>query len=196
MLGKRHPPASPIHPDPLLDFDPELSSPVAFQNLPGNSIRIAVLHCQGAMGPPTMGRRSWKRMCTRYHCAPQMVVWRAGYCSEAHLHKIRVDQYWSWDSTGVRPVGISDTLRRIMGKAILKVLGPEIQTVAGSSQLCAHQPLIGLQSGISCRKRYLERSISLSVEGVLMVDAETLLTPSTMQWCSAAYRSWHLPSQQ
>ena len=38
---------------------------------------------------------------------------------------------------GVRTIGICDTLRRIMGKAILSVIGPEIQAIAGCTQLCA-----------------------------------------------------------
>ena len=54
-----------------------------------------------------------------------------------------------------------------MGKAILKFLGPEIQTVAGSAQLCARQP-----SGCEAAVHAIEVIMSdPSVEGVLIVDA-------------------------
>ena len=40
---------------------------------------------------------------------------------------------------GVRPIGIGEVMRRIIGKAIMGVLGNKIQEVAGSIQLCAGQ---------------------------------------------------------
>ncbi len=40
---------------------------------------------------------------------------------------------------GVRPIGIGDTARRIIAKAILRVTRQDIQEVAGSVQLCAGQ---------------------------------------------------------
>ena len=41
---------------------------------------------------------------------------------------------------GVRPIGIGEVLRSIVGKAILSILKPEILESAGSPQLCAGQP--------------------------------------------------------
>ena len=40
---------------------------------------------------------------------------------------------------GVRPIGIGEVMRRIIGKAIMGVLGNIIQEIAGSIQLCAGQ---------------------------------------------------------
>ena len=40
---------------------------------------------------------------------------------------------------GVRPIGIGETPRQIMAKAIMSVLRPDILEVAGSLQLCAGQ---------------------------------------------------------
>ena len=40
---------------------------------------------------------------------------------------------------GVRPIGIGETARRILGKAILAVVGGDIQETAGTQQLCAGQ---------------------------------------------------------
>ena len=40
---------------------------------------------------------------------------------------------------GVRPIGVCESLRRIIGKAILQVVGQDIQSAVGSAQLCASQ---------------------------------------------------------
>ena len=45
-------------------------------------------------------------------------------------------------SPGVRPIGVGEVLRRIIGKAILTVLKSDILNVTGYQQLCA-----GLESG-------------------------------------------------
>ena len=41
--------------------------------------------------------------------------------------------------TGIRPIGIGEVLRRIIGKAVINEIKPEIMESAGSLQLCAGQ---------------------------------------------------------
>ena len=177
VLREKHPPAHPIHPDALLDFEPEPSHPVIFENLCGDSMRHVALHCQGAAGPSGMDAAGWRRMCTMYHGASKrlcnaLAVAAKRICTsytdpEILRPFIACRLILLSKNPGVRPIGICDTLRRIMGKAILKVLGPEIQTVAGSAQLCARQP-----SGCEAAVHAIEDIMSdPSVEGVLMVDA-------------------------
>ena len=67
---------------------------------------------------------------------------------------------------GVRPIGICDTLRRIMAKAILNVIGAEIQAVAGSSQLCARQRS-GCEAAVHAMTELFNNE---QVEGLLLVD--------------------------
>ena len=40
---------------------------------------------------------------------------------------------------GVRPIGVGEAARRIIGKAILKVIKPDVLRVTGNLQLCAGQ---------------------------------------------------------
>ena len=42
-------------------------------------------------------------------------------------------------NSGVRPIGTGDTSRQIIAKAILSIIRPDIQEVAGLHQLCAGQ---------------------------------------------------------
>ena len=70
---------------------------------------------------------------------------------------------------GIRPIGICDTLRRIIGKAILNVIGAAIQAVAGSSQLCARQRS-GCEAA-SAVHAIIELFNNEQVKGLLLVDA-------------------------
>ena len=69
-------------------------------------------------------------------------------------------------SPGVRPIRICETLRRIIGKAIMKLVGPEIQSVEGTSQLCA-----GQKSGCEIAVHLMKKLYYGDIEGVLLVDA-------------------------
>ena len=41
---------------------------------------------------------------------------------------------------GLRPVGVGEMLRRIIGKAIMEVTGSDVQKAVGALQLCAGHP--------------------------------------------------------
>ena len=52
-------------------------------------------------------------------------------------------------SPGIRPIGVGEVLRRIIGKAILTVLKSDILNVTGYQQLCAGLEL-GCEIAVSC----------------------------------------------
>ena len=70
---------------------------------------------------------------------------------------------------GIRPIGIGETLRRIIGKAICFVTGPDIKDVCGVDQLCAgvHASFEGAVHAIND----LFQEHCSDDWGVLMVDA-------------------------
>ena len=68
---------------------------------------------------------------------------------------------------GVRPIGIGEVLRRIVGKAVISIIKPEILQSAGSLQLCA-----GLPSGCEAAVHALSDIYSRdSTDAILLVDA-------------------------
>ena len=72
---------------------------------------------------------------------------------------------------GVRPIGIGETLRRIVGKAICLATRIDVTAACGSDQLCA-----GLSSGIegaihAMNSLFMDHQCSPYGWGVLMVDA-------------------------
>ena len=69
--------------------------------------------------------------------------------------------------TGVRPIGIGDTARRIVAKAILNITRQNVQEAAGSIQLCAGQ-IAGIEAAVHAVRSLLQ---SEETEALLLFDA-------------------------
>ena len=68
---------------------------------------------------------------------------------------------------GVRPIGIGEVLRRIIGKAVLSVFKEDVMQSAGSLQLCAGQSS-GCEAAIHAMSKIFEEDTS---DAILLVDA-------------------------
>ncbi len=69
---------------------------------------------------------------------------------------------------GIRPVGVGEVIRRIMAKAVVKVLGKDIQDASGTLQSCS-----GLESGIEATVHAMAKSYQDDdTEAMLLVDAD------------------------
>ena len=72
------------------------------------------------------------------------------------------------DDNGVRPVGVGETLRRIIGKCIIQVLSHDIQVAGGTLQTCT-----GVEAGIEAAIHAMQKTFSEDwCEAVLLVDAD------------------------
>ena len=139
-------------PSTLVD-DPSVSvplpHPIVFDQLDAICIRRAVLKTSDAAGPSGLDAAAWRRICTSFQrassdlCDVLSAVARklcttfvdpAGLSAFVSCHLIVLDK-----CPGMRPIGVVETVRRIIAKAILSVLKEDIQEAAGSSQLCAGQ---------------------------------------------------------
>ena len=69
---------------------------------------------------------------------------------------------------GVRPIGISEAPRRIIGKAVMMVIGDDVRNSVSSLQLSAGHPA-GCEAAIHAMKELFCDDES---EGVLLVDAD------------------------
>ena len=68
---------------------------------------------------------------------------------------------------GVRLIGIGDTARRIIAKAILNITRQDIQGVAGSVQLCAGQ-ISGIEAAVHAVRTLFHKE---ETEALLLADA-------------------------
>ena len=72
-----------------------------------------------------------------------------------------------YKSPGIRPIGVGETSRRIIGKAILSALMLDIQESAGSLQLCAGQQAVCEAAVHAMRQLFNDDDL----HAVLLVDA-------------------------
>ena len=126
--------------------------PIFFDMIDGHLIRSTALRTEGSAGPSRLDAAAWKRMCTSFKSTSTDLC-EASAVTARHLCTCFVEPHSlsafvacrlvALDKCpGVRPIGIGETLRRIIGRAIVKGISVDIQAAAaaGPIQLCAgHQ---------------------------------------------------------
>ena len=161
-------------PPVLSAFDPH---PVFFERITGSLIRSIALRVDGAAGPSNLDAHGWRRICTSYHgasadlCSALAGLARrlcTDYVDPAGLTAFTACRLIALDKCpGVRPIGVGEVSRRIVGKAVLSVMGVEIQQAAGSLQLCAGQPS-GCEAAIHVLRHIFDDT---TTQAALLVDA-------------------------
>ena len=177
-LRTKHPQAKPAIPDVLLQGEVPAVNPILFESLTGDVVRKTALATQGAAGPSMGDAYVWRRMMTSFksaskdlcdavaevarHLASQHVD-PAGLMPLLNNRLIPLDK-----NPGVRPIGIGEVLRRIIGKSLMTVLKSDITRAAGVSQVCAGHPS-GCEAAIHALRKVFA---SMSTDAVLLVDAD------------------------
>ena len=160
-LSSKHPPAADLTDEALAHLDPSCEPievhPVLFDRLTGETVRRAAMRTRGAAGPSGMNADGWRRTCSSFkshsHDLCEALATSARRICTAHVDPELVAAFVAYrlipldKNSGVRPIGICECERRIVSKAILFVLGEDVQKAAGSIQLCAGQPC-GIEAAI------------------------------------------------
>ena len=182
-LKKKHPCSSPINYDALID--PKLPSSetcheVIFEGLDGVVIRNSCLKTDGAVGPSGIDAAGWWRMCISFQSASadlfdslasiarrmaSIYVNPHGLSSLLDSRLISLDQ-----NPGIRPIGIGETSRRIISKAILFMVKTDILEAAGNLQLCAGQEA-GCEAAIHVMESLFHSS---TTQAVLLANASNV----------------------
>ena len=146
VLISKHPPAQPVHQEYILQEEPEASHPIIFESLDASVIRSASLRVTGAAGPSGLDAHEWRRLCTNHKgasrdlCASVATVARricSSHVDPTPLRPLLACRLIALDKhPGVRPIGIGDVARRIISKAVLTIVGSDIQEATGCLQLC------------------------------------------------------------
>ena len=105
-------------------------------------IKSSALQVSGAAGPSGLDALSWRRLCSSFKTASQelchsLALTARRLCTDlvdpasvASLLSCRLIALNK--NLGVRPIGIGDTARRIIAKAILSITRQDLQAAAGS----------------------------------------------------------------
>ena len=174
----KHPPAQPVNPDVLVRGELPTVDPIVFDELTGDVMRRAALATQGAAGPSMGDSYMWRCLLVSFKDASNDLcdtvadvarrlatehVDPAGLLPLLNNRLIPLDK-----DPGVRPIGIGEVLRRIIGKSILWILKKDIMQAAGATQVCAGQSA-GCEAAIHALRQIFE---VMGTDGVLLVDAD------------------------
>jgi len=178
ILKSKHPAAAPLHSEALLpdDFTTTPVHPVIFDVLDGSVVKAAALRTSGAAGPSGIDAHGWRRLCSSFRSASDELC--SSIATLAHLlcttfvdpvivSPLMACRLIALDKRpGVRPIGIGETVRHIIAKAVLSVISDDIQYAAGSLQLCAGQPSGGEAAVHAMREAFNDDDS----EGMLLID--------------------------
>ena len=181
VLRAKHPSARSLNEAAILKIEPgahlPTTHPVLFEGITADSIKAAALRSQGAAGPSGLDGAAWQRLCSSFKgasvdlCAALASVARriSTECVDPRgLSAFVASRLIALDKCpGVRPIGIGEVSRRIIGKAILQVVGNDVREVTGARQLCAGQQA-GVEAAVHAVRQLFSGDES---RGVLLVDA-------------------------
>jgi len=177
VLEDLHPRAEPAPSGSLIEGTPPPVELIIFEPLVGDTIRRAALRTKGAAGVSGGDAEHWRRVClsqgdaSRRLCEAMAALARR-LCTQAMdpitLEALLANRLIPLDKCpGTRPIGIGETMRRIMGKAIMSVLKKDVMLAAGATQVCAGQEA-GIEAIIhACTELFAADD----ADALLLVDA-------------------------
>ena len=178
-MSLKHPKPEPMVPDALLKGEPPpgLHS-VFFSELDGELVKKCTLRTKGGAGVSQQEDVLWHKMVTGYKdsssslCNAVAALARrlaTEYVDPLALEALLANRGVAIDKCpGIRPVGVGEIVRRIIGKTIMSVSGEKVQEAVGALQLCGGQPA-GVESAIHAMRGFLDADDS---DGVLLIDAD------------------------
>ena len=171
----------PASEDAILPQEEQHVEPVTYEQINAEAVERAARNMSGSGGPTQVDADIWKVMVCSKAYGNATLALREGItllarrlCSEeipyeniALLFSNRLVPLRKRDD-GVRPVGVGETLRRIIGKTVAKAFKEDIQNSCGPLQTCT-----GIQSGIEAAIHAVKNIfLQDDCEAVLLVDAD------------------------
>ena len=160
-------------------FGPEVdTNPVIFYDITGESVRKASLKTKGAAGPSGMDADAWRRlMCNNksYGAASDDLCETVARFARRLVSRT-CDNLEAYNACrlvpldkcpGLRPIGVGEVLRRIVGKSVMECTKDDISDATGNLQMCAGKEA-GCEAAIHAMKHIFDED---DTEAVLLVDA-------------------------
>ena len=180
-LERLHPQKSPASPSTILHGPMQKIEAVIFDGIDGEMIERCAKRTQGSSGPSGLDADGWKRLL----CSKQFKSKTEELCgSIADLARKLCSTHINPEYTrafsacrlvpiskppdGVRPVGVGEVLRRIIGKALMQVMNPELVNATAPIQVCSGLPG-GVEAAVHALRRLYEDD---DTEAVILVDAD------------------------
>ena len=186
ILKEKHPNAESASPEVLLPITSPAPQSVAFENITPELVQKSSMALHGSGGPTLIDSDGWKHIlcCKSYaresqNLAEAIANIAKRLCTES-IHPGCLREFIAcrlvpldkgcdaYGRPGVRPIGIGEVLRRIIGKSVISLLKKDIQQAAGSLQMCT-----GVRCGIEATVHMNQKAWQdESTEAALLVDAD------------------------
>ena len=178
QLYEKHPEGEPINDTMILQGPAQYVHPVIFDSMDEELVQKVALKTRGAAGPSNFDASDWRSMLvSRAHgtssteLCTSIVSLAKKLCTEnvnENVEALMACRLIPLDKNpGLRPIGIGEVLRRIIGKMVVSVLRGDLQENAGDLQLCAGQKS-GCEAGIHAMSDIYDDE---ETHGVIQVDA-------------------------
>lgn len=178
LLNEKHPPGQPLRNSALICGDAPDTNTIQFESLTPALVAKVVRGCQGSAGPSGLDSNSWRRLCLSFKgpssAMCQAIASFARLLASSVLDPENLVPFLSCrlvaldKQPGVRPIGISEVLRRVTAKSILKVVGRDVEEACGHLQKCSGCPA-GLEAAVHAMQQTFHDE---DTEGILLVDAK------------------------
>ena len=179
LLRQKHPDQQKASQSVLLTDTPEEIRPVKFEVIDAEMVRKSVMRTRGGSGPSGLDADGWRKiLLSNNHGDAPKDLCRA----IANLSKTLCSEKSPSDSLevflacrlipldknpGLRPIGVGEVLRRIIGKTVVSALKQDVIKSVGSLQVCAGHEA-GCEASVHAMREIFEDASS---EAILLVDA-------------------------
>jgi hypothetical protein len=178
LLQQKHPRAEAADSNYLMSGCIPYIHPILYAGITGDLIRSSALHTRGSGGPSGADADQWRQMCCSFQeassnlCNAIAAVARrlaTQVVNSDVLGALLANRLIPLDkSPGIRPIGIGEVLRRIIGKTIIRFLKSDLQQSAGPLQLCVGQEA-GCEAAIHAMNHLF---LSEDTDAILLIDAD------------------------
>ena len=178
-LKKKHPSPAPLKEETLL-HGPIEDVPVSyFDCINEEMIHRAASYTHGSSGPSHMDADHFRFILTSKHFKQSgtnlrvQIAKLARILATQHIDPVYLESYVCSrliplnKNPGIRPIGVGEVLRRIIGKSLSWTLKPDIQDAAGCLQVSS-----GVKSGSEAAIHFMREAFdTTAAEAVILVDA-------------------------
>ena len=181
QLHEKHPKGKPLYEELIMEGPINEVNPVIFDTIDADLVQKIALRTKGAAGPSGFDADDWRGvlgsriygkssddLCTaianmtRKMCTENRITQDGGITPLMACRLIPLDK-----DPGLRPIGIGEVLRRIIGKMVVQTLKPDLQEGAGDIQMCVGQEG-GCEAGVHAMYDLYQEQ---NTHGIIQVDA-------------------------
>ena len=177
---EKHPPSKPIDENYITPVSNETIPfhPSIFDQKNGQHIKKAAMRTHGSQGPSGLDVNEWRRILTHFGQQsveiPKTIAKIVKKLATEELNPELMEPYNACrlkpldNNPGVRPIGIEEVMRRIIGRTITKCLKNELMLLGSNYQLGLGQKC-GIEYAIHTLRDQYSKTFA---DAVLLIDAE------------------------